>query len=1290
MNKIVLFLFTFLSVFGLFAQDEIWIRPNRGQWHENIEYKIGIPGGEMLLEEKGFTYYLNTFGSEYDHGHDHDDLEMEFTGKSHVVKTTFIGANVPSFGELAPSPFYENYFLGNDTTKWVKNSHAFNEVRYLSLYEAIDVRVYEANATLKYDVVVTPGGNPSDFEVLYEGQDNLAIEDGALVITTTLGIITEEKPFAYQQSGALKFQVACEYAISGNKMHFIFPEGYDSTKALIIDPELTFSTFTGSTADNWGMTACPDLDGKMIGGGIVFGSGYPTTPGVIDGNYNPSGEAFNTTVDLGITKFTNDGSSLIFSTYIGGIHSETPHSLIVDENNDLYIMGATASADFPVGGSAYQPINNLGGGGPTVIIDGIRFTEGADIFVLKISEGGNAILGGTFLGGSDFDGISRSGAEVYNYGDQLRGEVYLDAASNVYITSTTTSTDFPIVGGFDATLSGGKDAIVAKFNPDLSNLLWSTYIGGSGAEAGNSVKVSPSGDIFTVGGTTSTDFPNTAGNIHPTYQGGIVDGYLMKFTAPAYTPEATYLGTNDYDQAYSVELDIDEFVYVYGQSSGSYQTDGVNYINANSGQFIHKISNDLGTTEWSSVFGASSGVAEISPTAFLVSDCYEIYIAGWGGSTNIADGSTTSGFPVTPDAYQDATSGNNFYLAVFTADMAGLKYATFMGNADSGGDHVDGGTSRFDKSGTIYHAVCAACGSVEWPATPGAYSEVNGAGDRCNMAVFQFELAQIDAVLGTGAPIICIPDPVLFENDSEYGDTYFWDFGDDIGTSTDFEPSYFYTEPGIYIVTLIVSDAAGCYEPDTAYIEVEIQLFEGEAGTLTDTICPGTSVQLFAIGGDSYTWGPADVLDDPSSADPIATITEETTFTVTIESVCGTTELTVTVYVFDVATSSGLDTAICVGGEALLTASGGDTYLWAPPEDLDDPTIANPTASPPLTTYYTVDILTEEGCLIQDTIKVHVDHDVPYPNLIDEVSICRGDSIRITAGGATDYLWTPDYNISDPTIYNPYVYPDVNTDYSVTFTNACGSSYDTVKVYVIVIDAEASPDTLICPGDSAFLWATGGEYYQWYPGAYLSSTNTSSTVSTPPHDMTYWVYVSDDYGCVDSASVFVELYDPPAITVSPAVYPIAGDTITIWADAEGSIVWTPPYNIACQTCATTIVWPEVETFYTATVTDLNGCTNYAVVPVYFDPLIYVPNAFTPDGDSFNNVFRAIAHNIDEFEMLIFNRWGELIYTMENLDDYWDGSYNNALVTDDVYVWQIVYTDLKGIAHELRGHVVLLK
>ena len=147
----------------------------------------------------------------------------------------------------------------------------------------------------------------------------------------------------------------------------------------------------------------------------------------------------------------------------------------------------------------------------------------------------------------------------------------VDASGFVYVTSSTESSNFPIVGGFDNSLGGTQDAVVAKFNTNLTSLLWSTYIGGTGLESGNSVQLSSTGDIFVAGGTTSSNLPNTSGTLNPTFKGGTTDGYVFKFTAPSYAaPVATYLGTNDYDQSYFVQLDIDDFVYVYGQTKGTY------------------------------------------------------------------------------------------------------------------------------------------------------------------------------------------------------------------------------------------------------------------------------------------------------------------------------------------------------------------------------------------------------------------------------------------------------------------------------------------------------------------------------------------------------------------------------------------------------------------------------------------------------------------------------------------------------------------------------------------------
>lgn len=1286
MKRIALFILLVLTELTLLAQDEIWMHPNRGQWHENISYKIRIPGGNMFLEKSGFTYDLNTQFEAYEHAHDDHGPEPV---KGHVVKTTFVDANPkPIFEEIEQASFYENYFLGNDSSKWRSNIFPCHQVDYLGLYEGINLSVYESDASLKYDIIVEAGKDPGQFKVVYEGQDKLFInKEGQLVIKTSLGTITESKPYAYQKIDGVKKEVNCQYLLSGSQMQFDFPDGYDSTVSLVIDPQLAFSTFTGSSSDNWGMTACPDINGNLIAGGIVFGSGYPTNTGAYDQTFNGGA------VDVGLTKFTDDGTGIIFSTYLGGNGSETPHSVIVNGANELFVMGATSSTNYPTTGSAYQSIHK---GGASLVIDGISFQGGTDIYITRLNAAGSVVLGSTYYGGTATDGISDASTDIaFNYGDQLRGEIMVDAASNVYISSTTQSSDIPIAGGSWTGLSGQQDAIVAKFNPNLSSLSWSTYVGGSGQESGNSIQLASNGDLYVAGGTTSSNFPVTSGQLNPTFKGGTTDGYVIKFSAPTYNnPKATYLGTNDYDQAYFVQLDIDDKVYVYGQTKGTYPVSSGVYNNPNSGQFIHKMSTDLTTTEWSSTFGAGTGNEELSPTAFLVSDCYEIYIAGWGGLINVnnstADNSTTNGMPVTSDAYQSTTSGSNFYLALFTADMAALKYATFIGSLNGSTDHVDGGTSRFSKEGGVYHAVCAACGGNTngFPTTPGVFSETNNS-TNCNMAAFLFELSTIEATLSAASPTVCIPDPVVFQNTSQNGNTYFWDFGDG-NTSTAFEPTHAYQNPGIYTVMLVVSDASGCYSPDTAYMQVDIQLFQGQAGTLIDTICPGTSVELWAIGGDTYTWGPPGVLDDPSSSNPIATITEETTFTVDISSVCGTSQVQVTVYVYGANATASVDTAICIGDSTQIWATGGGTYNWSPSTGLSNSTISNPWASPSSTTNYICEITTPEGCLIYDTVQVWVDLDLPYPVLEDSIAICYGSEQQITVSGGSYYNWSPNYNISAITGSSPTIWPYVDTVYYVTLTNACGDNQDSIKVHVIEVEGWVSPDTTICREGRATLTAGGGVSYHWYPSGTLTNSSGATTHARPSVITTYNVIITDQHGCQDTLSTTVSLYPRPQLQVSPAVYGVVGDTIQIWADGNGIISWSPPTFISCVVCPDPYVWPTQETIYTATITDSNTCKNWGEVPIYFDPLIYVPNVFTPNGDSFNEYFKAQGLNILEFEMLIFNRWGELIHKLTDLDQSWDGTYRGIPVKDDVYIWQVTYHDLEGNPYTLRGHVTCLK
>ena len=277
--------------------------------------------------------------------------------------------------------------------------------------------------------------------------------------------------------------------------------------------------------------------------------------------------------------------------------------------------------------------------------------------------------------------------------------------------------------------NGIQDAVVCKLNNNLSSLLWSTYFGGIGDESGNSIEISPNGNIYSAGGSTSPNFPGVSVGNDLGNNGGLSDGYVARFNpSNGGVISATFMGANEYDQTYFVRCDPSNQVYVYGQTESNWVISPNCVGTPNSGQYIRKYDGNLSNIQWSTVFGAGSGHVEISPTAFLVSDCYEIYISGWGGTLNAnsavsqATHSSSNGFTITPNAYQSNTNGSNFYLAVFAADASVLNYGTYMGGLTSSSNHVDGGTSRFDKKGRIYHAVGGACGgnNFGFTSTPGS------------------------------------------------------------------------------------------------------------------------------------------------------------------------------------------------------------------------------------------------------------------------------------------------------------------------------------------------------------------------------------------------------------------------------------------------------------------------------------------------------------------------------------------------------------------------------------------
>lgn len=823
---------------------------NKGQWNDIIKYKVELNSARLFLEQNRLTYVLVSPDDidaihEAHHTPDSEDILVN----CHAFRVNFENANtnVMPAATCLTEP-YRNYFIGKKD-KWRSHVGLYQQIDYTELWNGVTMRIYGDDATMKYDFIVKPNANIDQIKLSYDGLDKLFVKDGNLHAVTSVNTLIDQKPFAYQYIDGKMVEVPCNFIVSGNKVSFDFPSGYNPNAELIIDPTLVFSTYTGSTADNWGFTAAYDFEGHLFAGGVVFDIGYPTTIGAFQESFQGGSSGSYFPADMGITKYTPDGTGLVYSTYVGGsLGNEVPHSIVIDDQGDLIIYGTSASTDFPTSPDCYDDSHN---GGAEISINSVHYIEGTDIVIAKISSDGASLLAGTFIGGIGNDGINTVTPLKFNYADEHRGEVFFDKDGNIYIASTTQSPDFPASpGSFQEYSNGSQEGVVLKFNPDLSELMWGTHIGGTKDDAVYSVKPYPDGTIYICGGTTSKDFPTTAGTLFPSAIGGTADAFVAHINKDgSQLLQSTYLGTTSYDQSYFIETDADGYIYTVGQTQGAYPKVGDVYNIDGGGQYIHKLSPQLDATIFSMAFGNGDGTPDISPTAFLVDKCNQIYVSGWGsagvgGVSNLS----TLGLPVTSDAYQSTTDGNDFYFIVFSQDCKDIAFATFFGAPSGTGEHVDGGTSRFSKDGVVYQAVCAGCGGSDlFPTTPGAWSETNNS-TNCNLGSikFAFELTPVIADFVTTEEIeACKSIKVFYKNKSLNADQFTWYF-DDGTTSKENDPVKLYDKPGKYLAYLVAEKTGTCNGIDTAFYNVTV--YHNPVLTVKDVDCiPNAKNATFTI-----------------------------------------------------------------------------------------------------------------------------------------------------------------------------------------------------------------------------------------------------------------------------------------------------------------------------------------------------------------------------------------------------------------------------------------------------------
>ncbi|GAB5539075.1 MAG: hypothetical protein Salg2KO_11780 [Salibacteraceae bacterium] len=1278
---------------------------NKGQWGKDLLFKGQTGALDVFVGHGKFMLGLKS-RADFDRIHDqHHGLHVDDDSLSvhyHNIEFDLIGADPSKIYGGHETPDYVNYFLGDDPTKWAGGVRQFQEIVMRNAYPVIDFALSSIGNFVKYVFRLSAGADLNKIAFKINGEDSLYLDGNQLHINNSIAALVDNAPVAWQLVDGAKQFVRCAYQLNGDTLSFSV-ENHDSRFPLIIDPTLIFASYTGSTIDNWGSTATYDSLGNLYAGGIVVtqttnGAGYPTV-GAYQSTYQ-GGPNTGLKTDIVISKFNSAGSSLVYSTYLGGNNNEIPHSLIVNDNNELYVLGTTASNDFPVTGSAYDQTYNGGtnipAGAGTGNSNFIPYNTGSDIIITKFSTNGAALLGSTYIGGTGNDGINQSIVLQHAYADEFRGEIIVDNNDNCYVATSTGSNDFPIVNGFQTVYGGGiTDGVVFKLNSNLSSLLWSTYIGGNLDDGAYSVQFDPNLDVFATGGTTGGNFPTTAGVLNQSYMGGTADGWVAKISNNGQNLLAsTFLGTNAYDQSFFVQLDLQGNVYTVGQTLGNYPI-GPNWVysNANSGQFLHKLTNNLQNTVFSTRWGSGNGAINLSLSAFLVNQCNHIFIAGWGGGP--FTGSTTNGLTTTNNAVQTTTDGDDMYFIVFEDSATDILFGSYYGGVTAtsiGGEHVDGGTSRFDKKGIIYQAVCAGCGPGNLPTTTGSVSTVNGS-NNCNMGVIKYDLVTLIADADIDGPTqVCVNDSIAFTNSSFGGSLYLWDFGDGI-TSDEFEPMHAYSNPGNYTVTLIIYDSVSCIFADTDYIEVSVIPGPIASAPSVGKVCPDVPVQLSASGGQSYSWSPAAALDDPTSQNPIATVPISTIFVVTVTDSCGTDTAHIPVNVYPDKTDAQKDTALCRGLSGKLRAEGGLSYKWSPGTYLSSTTIAKPVCFPDSSIIYQVNIIDSFQCPREYKVKVAVEGFVPEIEAEGDTSICQGDRIVLTARGTDNYSWTPTETVLDPTLPTTPAFPEETTVFVVKTSNSCGSAYDTVRIEVLPIEVEAFADTAVCAGDSVTLGASGSLIYKW-TGAEFERPNYNQFPSILPKE-SGWYHVtgSNIAKCEKVDSLYVTVHPLPFLDLKTNEDTITGLTnVLLIADSESPHRWFSTGYVPCTDCDSIKVYPRYETKYFVEVIDSNQCRVLDSISVEAISTIYIPKSFTPNGDDINDLFIVRGHNILDYEISIRNRWGEEIFKSRDLNRHWDGTkHNNGHpLGDGVYSYEIRYRVLPEQDQHETGTVTLLK
>ena len=607
-------------------------------------------------------------------------LTSHANSRMEVLRMKLAGANSkPQVAGLEPLPGHANYFHGKDRSQWRLNVPTYARVNFSEVYPGVDLIYYGNHRELEYDFVVRPGPDPAAISLVFSKSHkngSLTIDHaGNLIIPTAGGEIRFHKPVLYQQidETVLRRQVEGRFKILAENLVGFEVGAYDHSIPLVIDPTLVYATYLGGNGFDGALAVAADSSGNAYVTGLTTATDFPTT----GSDPAPGGGE-----DAFVTKLNADGTQMVYSTYLGGTNTDEAFGIALDTSNNAYITGDTYSTDFP----------GATGGDST----------NGDAFVSKLDSTGSVVFS-KLLGGNAID-----------FGQGIKA----DSNGNSYVVGATTSTNFPIVNGFQTncascTTNSTYDSFVAKLN-STGMIVYSSFLGGDSSDRARGVAINSGGKMFVIGTTDSTDFPTTAGAPAPTDpdSGTASDAFLAEFDPAGSGPTSllfsTYLGDASQDIGNGIALDASGNVYVVGETDFTDTPSGVpGFQTTNAGgtdAFIAKFNLSTKSYVFATFLGGSSD-----------EDGAGIAVDG-AGNVFVAGDTISSDFPTANavDNTFNSSGAPDAFVAKISPDGTSLLFSTLLGGED------DDESQGIALGGNGNVVVVGTTSSSDFPATTGA------------------------------------------------------------------------------------------------------------------------------------------------------------------------------------------------------------------------------------------------------------------------------------------------------------------------------------------------------------------------------------------------------------------------------------------------------------------------------------------------------------------------------------------------------------------------------------------